>query len=558
MLKKIEEKQVHLVILAAVVLVVFFGSFVLIGKNGIQLSPDEKANAFFTERFAQTRTLSVLEPLNIEFDDALHPRSTVSIDGRIVPGSFIGLPVLYGSLAAVIGSWIVPFLTLIIAALGVFAYYAIAKKLFNQNIAFISSLLLAIHPGWWYYAARSLMHNVLFLSLLIFAAYFMLVRPLRQRKSKIAWLPELDIVLSGLFLGGAIFVRASEIVWIGLVLIFLAIVYRSKITVRASVLFIIAIIIALIPMFDLNRSTYGSPVAIGYTIEDGNDQADFIPAILATPATPETPATLRQSIEQTLKPFFPFGIHPRAIWRNFNHYAITIFWWLAVLILIGIPLFYPERKISKDERKIRKVYLAVFGFVSLWLVVLYGSWVIHDNPDPAAVTIANSYVRYWLPMYLLAMPLAAYAIDWISQRARTKSAQKLIIAALLVLSFGLSVRLVYFSKDDGLVDASKTLQRSVEIKTQVFSQTEPDSVIIVDHADKLFFPDRRVLQPLRSERTYQLMPRIIEQVPLYYYGITFPQKDVIYLNTEKLKGLGLRIDLIETFDEESLYKITES
>ena len=81
-------------------------------------------------------------------------------------------------------------------------------------------------------------------------------------------------------------------------------------------------------------------------------------------------------------------------------------------------------------------------------------------------------------------------------------------------------------------------------------------MIIVDRADKIFFP-HRVMYPLRSQQTYSLMPIAVENVPVYYYGITFPEKDIEYLNTKKLKELGLQIEHMQTFDEESLYRISK-
>jgi hypothetical protein len=51
------------------------------------------------------------------------------------------------------------------------------------------------------------------------------------------------------------------------------------------------------------------------------------------------------------------------------------------------------------------------------------------------------------------------------------------------------------------------------------------------------------------------MLQIVALVPLYYYGITLPQADIDYLNGDKLKAMGLQIDFVENFGEESLYKI---
>ena len=116
-------------------------------------------------------------------------------------------------------------------------------------------------------------------------------------------------------------------------------------------------------------------------------------------------------------------------------------------------------------------------------------------------------------------------------------------------------RSVFYAKEDGLVRAVATLQRSAEIKHELLSTIEPAAVVIVDHGDKLLFPERRVRYPLRDEKTFALMPRLVLNGPLYYYGVTFPPSDFSYLNDEQLKELGLHIELVKTFDAESLYRI---
>src|SRR3972149_1384438 len=88
------------------VIVAFIAIFFLIssltlalGARNLFNSPDELANHFFATEFASTGRLFVFEPLNIDLGDALHPRSMVSASGRIMPISFLGMPVIYGILA---------------------------------------------------------------------------------------------------------------------------------------------------------------------------------------------------------------------------------------------------------------------------------------------------------------------------------------------------------------------------------------------------------------------------------------------------------------------------
>jgi len=135
----------------------------------------------------------------------------------------------------------------------------------------------------------------------------------------------------------------------------------------------------------------------------------------------------------------------------------------------------------------------------------------------------------------------------------------LVVTALfwLVLCLGLSIRVAFLSPQDGIVAAANGLVESRATRDTVNALTETNSVIIVDRADKIFFPDRRVLYPLRDDATYALMPRIALRVPLYYYGITLPQTDVDYLNGDRLAKLGLKIDVVRTFRIETLYRISQ-
>ncbi len=542
-------KRSHKVLLVLVLTVTFAGAIFLHGKS-LYISPDETANAFFARTYAQSGTLKWFDPINIRFHDRIHPRSVESINGWLVPGSFIGLPVLYGSLIALVGSWVLHLATPIVFLLCILAWYAITRRLFEDRIALISSILLAFHPGWWYYTARGLMHNVLFTSLVVFCAYFLLVRPVQsllKQKNKTPWFEDLDVVLGGIMLGLALMVRLSEVIWIGIGLIIIAFWLRKKIQWKTTVLFLLSILLALSPMFFLNRATYGDPFLTGYTLPDREIDQDV--------EGDSVEAVTTEAIETGSSFVLPFGVNLRAAGKHVLQYGLGLFWWMGVLALLGIPLLFPRQDVPKRERQPRRLFFAISVVISAWLAIMYGSWRIFDNPDITQVTIANSYVRYWLPIYLVMTPFAAYAIFWIADRGRTELAKKFIVATVILASLGLSMRVVFFHAEDGLVAIASTLDRSAEIKSEVLELTEPDSVIIVDRADKIFFPDRRVLYPLRSEDTYNLMPQIERRVPLYYYGITFPPKDIDYLNSRKLKERGLQIELLATYDEESLYRI---
>jgi len=250
----------------------------------------------------------------------------------------------------------------------------------------------------------------------------------------------------------------------------------------------------------------------------------------------------------------PFGFHPKIAWQHFSSYGVEMFWWLSVLILPGFFILWSQ----KTGRWTLRWALVLSLLVSIWLVLMYGSWEIHDNPDPTQITMANSYVRYWLALYVFSTPMMAALVYWIMQRGRSLFSQRLIIVSILLLIVGLNVRAVFLQGQDGLVRMHTELQRSEQIQAAVLRYTPPESVIIVDRSDKLFFPHRQVWYPLRDEATYEAMPELVEKTQLYYYGITFPQADLEYLNTDRLKRMGLQIELIESFEHESFYRIFRS
>lgn len=542
-------------ILAIIALFVFLSSLTLVWSSDLHLSPDENANAFFAKQLSDTGQLALVEPLNFELADILHPRSMISVGGKILPGSFLGLPVLYGSLAAIFSTNLLPYLTALIAFLAVLAWYGIIRRIFSDQIALISSLLLATHPAWWYYTSRPFMHNVLFVSLLIFSIYFFTAHPLRTffRKSRSNFIKLIDPLLAGLFCGSALFVRGSEIFWIALGLAIIYFFYHRTISWRAWVIAALGVVIALLPMFYFNHQIYGHIFLTGYTVEQTGPN-------IAEPLPPEPPAfsnpqlnNIWEQFQSAMAPVFPFGLHPRNILRHANWYGLSLFWWLTIFSVLGFLSFLARPE--KNQLTVKTYFWSGLA-ISGWLILLYGSWAFHDNPDPNTITIANSYVRYWLPIYVFSTPFAALGIIWLAERLKGTKVKQLTIILFIVMSSALSLHQVFYTPGDGLLSAATILERSQQIKREVLELTESDSIIIVDRADKIFFPERKVRVPLRNEVTYQFIPNMAEVAPLYYYGVTLPDQDLKHLNEVKLTN-DYQIELIQTFDAESLYQITK-
>jgi hypothetical protein len=531
-------------IVGGVLLLAFFISTLFISTFGerIFVSPDENAAFLFAKSFAETRELSLPEPLNIPLQGLLHPRSMVGIGSAILPGSFIGLPIVAGGLIFLFGEAAALLLTPFLALFAILAWRKTIESAFqNRLLGDLSAFFLMVHPAFWYYSGRVMMHNVAFISFLIFAAYIVIASPFKELKTRFS--PEVrqfELFLSGLSVGVALFMRTAELPWVLLGFFVLLFTYRAQLGWRSISAALLGLAVMAGVIGYTNNEVYGAPYLTGYTIK----------AEVAG-AAPEVATVLPTVPEQLFSYLLPFGIHPRAIMRHELYYELYLYPWMTLPAIIGF-FYLIYRKFEKQKAwKVLSVGTVLLAF---WLGAVYGSWSFNDNPDPNLITLGNSYVRYWLPLFVLSTPLAAYVTVALLERLNGR--QKAVIPAVLVCLTLLSAHLVFFGHD-GIMKTRSALHTFLEKRREIFPLTERDAIIVVDRSDKYLFPYRRVVTPLRDEKTYAALPAMVEHVPVYYFGITLPEKDMAYLNSEKLFALGLRIEYLKTMDDESLYRISK-
>lgn len=493
-------------------------------------SPDETANYFFIKSFSKSGELKFLEPLNFIGENQIHPRSTTVVNGYIVPGGFLGLILIYGAFAKIFGIKVFCFLAPLFIVLATFCFYKIIENIFGRSIAIISSLLFLSHPAVLYYSARGLFPNILFLSLLIISLYFLTLRPLKNIGSY------LDFISSGIFLGLAIMVRPSEIIWVGFIYVLLFIFYRRSVSYKEIIFFVVFVFLSIIPLFLYNFTTYNNFFG-AYNIETVSGDSQIY--------------NKSNWFFEAGKYIFPFGIHPKNILKVFANYFAGIFWWLSIPAAFSIIYFIKKVVYQKINREVL-VYLILCIAVSFFLFCYYGSWIFSDNQTKAA-SIGTSHVRYWLPIYIFTLPLIAFFFKNIVSFFEEKK-RKLVIVFFVLFLFLFSFKTVLFDNKDGLVKIYYDTKKIENIFYEVNKLVEQDAIIIVDRADKIFFPEFRVTYPPRDDKTYKLIPRLVEVGPLYYYGITLPEKDINYLNKKKFKDVNVEINFVENFGQESLYK----
>ncbi len=555
-------------------------------------SPDETANYVFAKLYGQAGDIRIFEKYNIYADEVIHPRSFRSDGGFLKPVSFLGIILIYGKIVEFTDFKVLPFLTPFFASLGIIFYYLLIKRIFGKNNAFLSTLLLIFFPVWIYYSARSMFHNVLFVSLLITGLYFLTVCGKKRKKKvkffnfnplKINWVSLLSATLAGIFIGLAIITRTSELLWMLPMLFILWIFNIRKIGLLKLALFLTFLFVAIMPVLFWNQILYSGPVNSGYP--EMNESLKNITGAgnnLAKTAVLGKFSQVQEAVLKIRDEIFYFGFNPHQTMKMFYYYFIRMFSWIFYPALLGAFLLL--QGIKKWERR-HFAFFASYIVLSVILILYYGSWEFYDNPDKASHTIGNSYTRYWLPVYLGAFPLFVFFLfrfskslffkdetgekikvniikkRWLDffilQFPRSiflKKSFEIIIVALVAF---ISISFVFYGSKEGLVYLATNQDYLKNQQQKVFSETESNSVIITQYHDKLFFPERKVIAGLLTDDNMNhIYSRLVDKLPVYYYNFTFPEKDFNYLNERKLKEFGFSINERKKINESfSLYKL---
>lgn len=523
-------------------------------------SPDETANYTFAKLYAEEGRLEIPERYNLLVKDVMHPRSFRVFEGVLKPMSFLGIILLYGKIAHYFGAGVIPFLTPVFGSLGLWFFYFLLKEIFNRRVALIGAVILAIFPVYFYFTSKSMFHNILFLVMLLGSSLFIVKAARRQAKIlawkslETDWLKILYFCLGGLFLGWTIATRTSELLWLGPSLIILYILNWRRIAPWQVILIIASALIALMPVFYHNIILYGEPLKSGYaevntSINNLTSSSNSLVKEAVTLKS-ENLVSLGKNIFKTI---FYFGFHPKVALGLFWKYTNAISPWLVYGSLLGFGIWLADfKRIRSRHIKL----LIVFLIFSAILITYYGSWDFHDNPDKNAITIGNSYTRYWLPIYLCLIAWLAVGLDRLSRLQPVRKISWLIIAVFIAVFAFSSWPLVYGAGSESLATNIAKSKISYAQQQQVLKLTERNAVIITKYQDKLFFPERKVVYGLFDDNGMIKQYAILaELMPTYFYSFTFSQNDLQYLNKRRLPPLGLKLQAITTLDEFTLYRL---
>jgi hypothetical protein len=486
----------HLSILVGAAALFFALTFALGRPPGdIWNSPDETANAFWASRLAAGGPLAVHDVVVGLGRGEIHPRSMAVVGDSLVPGSFPGLIVIFGLLKVLLRLPLAA-MTPLFTVLAGFLVYALVRRHFDARAGFWTALLFYAHPAILYYAARGLFHNLLFLDLLIVAAAFFALRPF---KGFFGRREILDDVFGGFIFGWAMVTRASEAVWaIPAFAAFLPFVGPER--WRRLGFAALGAALPLLFLLQFNAGLFGSPFRTAYVVPSV--------AVEAPAPTEEVPA-------QAGKTLLPFGFHPRLVLKNAFSYGLALFWWFSLLSLAGFALWARGWKGAPAPQK---VYAGAALAVAAWLAILYGSWEVKDRLDHESVTIGTSYVRYFLPIYIAALPFAGSALARLGE-AVPASRRRFLPAAALLLAAALSLRAAAFAGDESLLAVRETMRTNLGKRAALAALVPDGAVVITERFDKVLFPRVHRVIPRDDEASFAVASELANYAPVYWYGL---------------------------------------
>jgi hypothetical protein len=202
------------------------------------------------------------------------------------------------------------------------------------------------------------------------------------------------------------------------------------------------------------------------------------------------------------------------------------------------------------------VYVLVWLVLSVILIFYYGSWHFNDNPNPNSFTIGNSYTRYWLPIYLMLIPLVSLAIVRVSRAllfvtTQTQNRIRPLIAgglqaAVVLVAVWLSLTFVLYGSEEGLAYLYYNNLAERANAERVFAYTAPGGIIITQYYDKFFWPERRIIMgTLPNAEILNGVRNLVKYYSVYYYNFYLNAADVTYLNDRKFTPYDLEMKLVK-------------
>lgn len=535
-----------------IVSVLFFGSYFYlhgiealsdlrtgVSHNIISNQPDEMANYFFIKELVINHSFGWYEPLNEIASSQVHARSMTVINARLEPIGFPFFIVLVSVLAfvptmifgiSVFNVLAISLVPLLVIASN-FLLYGIVRRVWNDRMALISSILLFLLPAWWYWASRPFQHTIPFIFCILLSLYGVLrIQDATGVREKLCY-----AMVSALGISCALAIRPNELVWVVGLYGYIVYLIRVHVSKQQIIAWGATIAFVAILFFVIQDAFYGSPFASGYVKPTVDGDAG---GVLGG----------GQGVSFLRAFFFPFGFHIATAFTTTYRYFFLLFnsWTLWAFVSFLFIL-------ARGQKTIRK-YTLVYCIVSLYLILWYGSWSFSDNLL-GVLSIGSSQTRYFMPIYIGMVPLIAYFCDRILiTLTRTR---QILATSVLVLIFSLASHgAVFASFPEGLATIKNTLYEYTKRQADIYTHVPEYGLVVTRFGDKYIFPGRKVI--IRTEETIwaSSVKKLLELgVPVWWYDLELSSEEQGMLD-ELLRVNGLMLSEVKaTWDNLELREI---
>ncbi|MCX6779467.1 MAG: hypothetical protein NTU97_04575, partial [Candidatus Magasanikbacteria bacterium] len=351
------------------------------------------------------------------------------------------------------------------------------------------------------------------------------------------------VFFSGFFWALALYVRPSEFWWMLALGIFGLVQVKKVWNKKEFIAVICGVLLVGVGFFATQYAFYGNIFGSGYVIPQSSGEAGVV---FSGP----------QGINFWQAIILPFGFHPLTAIKTFVKYFFVLFRPWLWLSFAGFSLLFFNRFKSKQTGEEVGVnnfkYVAVWFLLSLYILIFYGSWEFFDN---LAMTpsIGTSYVRYFLPIYVFSLPLAAYFL--VKLWFLNKVVSKFLVILLALLLLGASFGEVYL-KLDGLQQVKINVKQYQEWQEKIYQLTEPESVIVTRYADKYLFPGRKVISGWQNDEQVTAIINLVKDGDhVYFYDLKLdPATEDSFRQKLLLGGVDLK-EVVASWDDLELRKI---
>jgi len=409
------------------------------------ITPDETINYAFSLLYKDTGSLAYYEELNQVSDNIIRPRGVlVNEEQKLVPAKFVGFPIYYGTFAVITGNSGLLYLTHIFSILGLTFIYILGRNLFGKREGLISIFLLSMFPPYWYWSNFPLFENV-FASVVFILSINFYVR----------FLQSFDLrhgIIASMFLGVTFSVRPDTAIFLILPMGVLALAYLKKrwgkVLLKYIFLYVLIFLLVITPFLMWNKWNYGGYLKTGITLQ----------GLVPMPG-------LIWNKENSVHVLF----------TNLNLLISSMTHTYFILLLLGVLSLLLENKWN-----LKKVYTCL----TLISILIFSIHYLTGFPPKREIILHESYNRYFLPIYLMSIPIvSSYTVE-----LKNLPFKKVIVPTYIAIMIVLFSTLVV----DNLEPQWKWREGYEHIREQILSNTENNSVILIWGLDKIIYPERRV------------------------------------------------------------------